>query len=382
MARTLTLDLFDQTVAHIYESALDPTHWEVALAAMINRTAPPLWEIAFLLWERIAPPGGRFVGAFGVNEFAREGYLHAFVGRHIWSVQAHSLPVGSLIHTDEFMPREEFRATELYQRFLSAWNLDCALIGAVDRAGPERLGLVVPGPGNEGSLDELAAALRRYLPHIQRATRISRKLGEANLRAVNAESALDRTPNATLVLGRGLELQFANAIGERFIAEHAMIREGRLRLVDSQAHQALAALASGLDEQPSIGFVLEPEGKVPYRGLAMRIDAPVAESLTGPIEGGSVLVVAGSHSAGIRTELLERYVEWFGFTPAEARLAAMLAQGRSLEEFAANRAVTVNAGRFLLKGIFAKTGASRQAELVALLRDAPDGWIAQREVAE
>jgi DNA-binding CsgD family transcriptional regulator len=74
--------------------------------------------------------------------------------------------------------------------------------------------------------------------------------------------------------------------------------------------------------------------------------------------------------------MLDHYASWFDLTPTEARLAAMLAQGHSLEDYARNRAVTVNAGRFLLKNIFAKTGVSRQAELVALLRDAPDGWIA------
>lgn len=383
MPGPLTIDLFDRTIADIYESALDPSHWDVALGGMINHTAPPHWDVAFLLWERIAPPGGRFVGAFGVNDFAREGYVHAFAGRHPWSIYAHSQQVGTLVHSDEIQPREEFRQSELYRQFLSAWGIDCALIGAVDRSGPERLGLVVPGPGDEGSLDELAAALRRYLPHVKRATRISRKLGEANLRASNAESALEHSPCATMVLGRDLEVQFANGQADRFVEEgHGDVRDGRLRLRDLSAQVALAALANGSDPSPSIAFPLGPGGVTPYRVLAMRIDTPIAQTLSGPIEGGAVLLVASAHLGGVREGVIDRYVEWFGFTPSEARLAAMLAQGQSLEEFAVNRGVTVNAGRFLLKGVFAKTGASRQAELVALLRDAPDGWVAQREVAE
>lgn len=383
MPGPLTLDLFDQTIADIYQSALEPAHWDVALGGMINHTAPPHWDVAFLLWERIAPPGGRFVGAFGVNDFAREGYVHAFAGRQPWSIAAHGLPVGNLVHSDELLPREEFRTTDLYQRFLSNWGLDCALIGVVDRAGPERLGLVVPGPGESGSTDELAAALRRYLPHVQRASRISRTLGEANLRAANAEAALEHTPNATMVLGRDLELQFANMPGERLIAEgHGDLRDGRLRLRDLAAQSALAALANGSDPNPSLAFVLESGDLTPYRVLAMRIDTPIAETLCGPIEGGAVLLVASAHLGGVREGVIGRYVDWFGFTPSEARLAAMLAQGHSLDDFAANRNVTVNAARFLLKGVFAKTGVSRQAELVALLRDAPDGWIDRREVAE
>jgi DNA-binding CsgD family transcriptional regulator len=153
------------------------------------------------------------------------------------------------------------------------------------------------------------------------------------------------------------------------------LREGRLRLRDPAAQAKLSALASGADPVPSIALVLETESHQPLRLLAMRIDPPVADTLSGKIEGGSVLVVASQFEGGVRAELLDRYTEWFGLTPAEARLAAMLAKGETLEQFAASRGVTVNAGRFLLKGIFGKTGVSKQAQLVALLRDAPDGMI-------
>jgi DNA-binding CsgD family transcriptional regulator len=371
----MTLDRFDRTVAEIYESALDPRHWDLALTGLINRSAPPRWDVAFLMWETIAPPGGRFVGAVGVNDFARAGYLQAFAGRNPWSVRSHGLPVGSLVHSDELMPRAEFHACELYQRFLSNWGMDVALIGGVDRAGAERLGLVIPGP-DSGALDDLRAAVRRYLPHIQRASRISRKLGEANLRAVNAENALNASPNASLILGSDLALQFANHSGEAMLANgYGDLREGRLRLRDPAAQAKLSALASGADPVPSIALVLETESHQPLRLLAMRIDPPVADTLSGKIEGGSVLVVASQFEGGVRAELLDRYTEWFGLTPAEARLAAMLAKGETLEQFAASRGVTVNAGRFLLKGIFGKTGVSKQAQLVALLRDAPDGMI-------
>ncbi|HEX4848933.1 MAG TPA: helix-turn-helix transcriptional regulator [Novosphingobium sp.] len=382
MGTRLSLDQFDRTVADIYEAALDPAHWDVAMGGIVNRNAPTGWEVAFLIWETIAPPSGRFVGAFGVNEFARAGYLTAFAGRQPWSIHAHGLPVGTLVHSDELLPREQFKACDLYQRFLSSWGLEAALIGIVDRAGPQRLGLVLPGGADDpGPL--LYEAVRRYLPHIQRATRISRKLGEANLRAENAEAVLQRTPNVTLVLGADLGVQFANHRAESFLVQgHADAPGGRLRLRNPRAQAALQALADGSDPAPSAAFVLEADGLPPYRMLAMRIAAPIAETLCGPVEGGAVLLVGHAHAGGVPIETLDNYASWFNLTPTEARLAAMLAQGHSLEDYARNRAVTVNAGRFLLKSIFAKTGATRQAELVALLRDAPDGWIEQREAAD
>jgi DNA-binding CsgD family transcriptional regulator len=56
----------------------------------------------------------------------------------------------------------------------------------------------------------------------------------------------------------------------------------------------------------------------------------------------------------------------FRLTVAEARLAARLACGEALETISDDLNVTKETARFHLKRIFAKTGARRQAELVAL----------------
>ena len=57
----------------------------------------------------------------------------------------------------------------------------------------------------------------------------------------------------------------------------------------------------------------------------------------------------------------------FGFTAAESAIAASLAEGRSRQEIARDRGVTVETLRGQLKTLYAKTGCGREAELVALL---------------
>jgi DNA-binding CsgD family transcriptional regulator len=56
-----------------------------------------------------------------------------------------------------------------------------------------------------------------------------------------------------------------------------------------------------------------------------------------------------------------------GLTPAEAELVGQLARGRSLEEAARARGVSINTVRSQLKQVFSKTGTSRQGELVQLV---------------
>ena len=57
----------------------------------------------------------------------------------------------------------------------------------------------------------------------------------------------------------------------------------------------------------------------------------------------------------------------FRLTEAEARLAAQLAFGNSLETVADQFGIAKETARSQLKSIFAKTGVHRQAELVAVL---------------
>lgn len=57
----------------------------------------------------------------------------------------------------------------------------------------------------------------------------------------------------------------------------------------------------------------------------------------------------------------------FGFTPAESRLAVLLANGKSVIECADALGVRISTVREKLGNLFAKTGTSRQPELVSIL---------------
>src|SRR5690606_33060471 len=64
-----------------------------------------------------------------------------------------------------------------------------------------------------------------------------------------------------------------------------------------------------------------------------------------------------SNEAGLRAS--------FGLTPAEARLAHMIAQGVRLSGAAETLGIKTSSARTVLKRVFAKMDVSRQAELVA-----------------
>ena len=57
----------------------------------------------------------------------------------------------------------------------------------------------------------------------------------------------------------------------------------------------------------------------------------------------------------------------FDLTPAEARMASQITEGKSIEQISSATGIAQNTIRTHLKSVFQKTGVQRQAELVSLL---------------
>ena len=104
--------------------------------------------------------------------------------------------------------------------------------------------------------------------------------------------------------------------------------------------------------------------------LAVRIATQWTTALDGFVDGAAILLAIGA-KGNAPTIPVDHLASWFGLTPTEARLAAALADGETVQHFARRRGVTDNAVRFLMKGVLRKTGAADQARVVAALRALP-----------
>lgn len=109
--------------------------------------------------------------------------------------------------------------------------------------------------------------------------------------------------------------------------------------------------------------VRRPSG-LPDFGLVLR-PIPATEWAEG--QSSPCIVVFISDPQGQENASQQMLAELFELTPAEANLAIKLARGLSLAEMSAEQNISQHTARAQLKSIFAKTGASRQAELVRLV---------------
>ena len=367
-------EVLDHLTGRIYESALEPALWDDTLSEVMAELGPVEWDVAFLLWERPNPATARFVGATGLAPGVREIYASVYAGSNPWSRRIAAMPAGRVVDTDEIMSREAFRESPLYRDFLHRWSIERALAVILDRNGAERLALVLPGPADR-PMETLTRGLRVLAPHIQRAVRISHRIAAADLRAEANAAAADRAPFGILTLRADLAVVTANQAARRLEEAGVLdLSQGRLAFADAGGQRRLAALAR---ERPPASATFMIETAVAGAGealavLAARLPAPRVGVLGGWAEGAGLIVTIGARPQAPSLEI-SRLAAWFGLTPGEGRLAAALAADTSLQDYAEARNVSLNAVRFLLKGVYRKTGAGSQAQLISILQKLPTG---------
>ena len=370
----ISITAYDHVVSEIYEAALVPANWDVALTSLVNLFAPRGWEVAMLAWERLDPPMGRFIGTAGLIPLARDSYLAMFAGRHAWTVRGHDLKIGQVAHSDELIARDRFLPTPFYADYVGPWGFEVALIGMLDRHSRDHLAIVCPGPPDVDPGD-LRTAIIRLTPHFQRAARISRRIGEADLRSATAASLLDNSPYCVLALGPDLELLLVNRIGETLLASSAgmTLRQGRIRLDNPEQLAELTRMARSGAARRSFAFKLEGAGGEQLVMTALAVDQAQGGQFANRA-GGATQMIIGGQNIMVSDKVIDALQSSFDLTPAEARLAAHLIEGTGVEGYARARGVSIGAGKYLLQGIYAKTSLSNQPALIAMLREAPLGW--------
>ena len=363
-------EVLNGLIGEIYDSVLHPERWNETLANITNTLCPLSWDAAFILWESSNPPAARFVAATGLAAGVQEIYTAVYAGRHEWSRKMMRYSNGSVVDSNDVMTRDEFLQTEFSRNFLAPWGIDRLIGVLLDRRDNQRLGLMIPGPGDR-DVDRLKRGLRTLAPHIQRAMRISDRLATLELAAGAARAAADASPFAIFSLDDQLNIIAANSRaaayerggfirldGDRFSFTHGASQKRLLDLLHGPDPTGLAFQATGKDGR-----------ECPV--LVARITRQSAPQIGGVALGASLIVTLGSAPGETPVVEVNRIAQWFGLTPSEARLAVGLSAGMSLQDYAAQRAVSLNAARFLLKGIFRKTGANSQAQLLATLARLP-----------
>ena len=188
-------------------------------------------------------------------------------------------------------------------------------------------------------------------------------------RAEGALNAFEVSNLPVVLLNRQAEVLQTNAAADLLLNGDVAIRQRKVTSHDPEATRALnAALQSVLSSSAS--RVLMPPvslprslGRRPLLAYAMRLPA-LSDHPLALCQAILLFIDLDSQTAPTDGAVLRRC---FGLSAAEARLAAGLANGKTLELLAEELTITKETARHALKSVFSKLDVHRQSELVALL---------------
>ena len=359
----------------IYDAAIDEAAWVTALHA-VNRYLDGAGAALFFVRGRDCHEA-TFVAGLDPQLFA-DYAAHYFEADPKVAI-AFDQRLNRIITDLDVIEERQMDRNAFYAECLARYDLRYCLATAmgVDR-GYYAVVTSLRGKrqGAPGKVAQRRLAL--LVPHLRRALQLrSRRLaGEAERRGLlDALSAL--VQGVVLVARDGL-IVWANPAAEAMLKSRDGLQacQQRLGLADAAGTadlRRLIASAAGAEAAPELspGGVLaagRPSLRAPYQLLVLPL--PRAAALVEHLPDMAQLPVAAVFIADPAQEArgpLEHLARLHGLTPAEARLAASLAAGVALKDYAGEAQLSLNYVRWLLKQVEGKTGTHSQLDLIRLL---------------
>lgn len=215
--------------------------------------------------------------------------------------------------------------------------------------------------------------LKRLVPHLRRTARLNRRLRTLELSRISLFGVVDRMSDGVILVDGQARVIEVNAAADGILSDGdgLVVSHGVLRAMTPEAtrelHRLIGATSTALGSQKLATREHMALPRSPGRHPLSLLIVPLPSTAFGrwqPRTTVAVLIADPERAPETEEEALRRV---FGFTRAEARLAARMIHGRSPADISEELQVAMPTIRTQLKQLFAKTGTSRQAELTRVL---------------
>jgi DNA-binding CsgD family transcriptional regulator len=348
---------FATLIDEIYEAGVLPEKWPAVLdqlariadaeGALLFAASPgtPIWLSSAAIRDRAA---AWVASPWFLNDPRSERLVPIKEPRFLTDLDAFTI--------------EELDQEAFYTSFLRPMGLGWVVGTSIRSPAGDALVITIEKSHAKGPVpSSVASELDLLRPHLARASLLSARIGLERARATVAAFETMGLP-AVVMTSRRRALA-ANPAMSVYSSE---IRIGARDEVQFVSPQAQAILTETIEHrQPPAGRSIPVPGvggNAPFVAHVMPLRGAGLDVFTG---AASLLYVTPlSQQSAPAGELLQAL---FDLTPAEARVAGLIAEGHAVETIGSILSVTPNTVRTQLKSIFTKTGVGRQAELASLL---------------
>ena len=216
--------------------------------------------------------------------------------------------------------------------------------------------------------------VRQMAPHINSAFRVRARLAQLEQRNRDLYTALNHAEGAIVLINRSGRCSFVNAAARQILDQRdgLIFRDHRLSATDPAQQAEVTELIRRASHRPPRGEHLGGGTMRIHRQQRPALHLRIAPFTTSPEPATDVAAIAFITSPDKGTHLPTVLLQTaYGLTPAEIRLAMLLADGNTLTHAAELLTLKKETVRSQLKSIFLKTNTRRQAELILFLTTLP-----------
>lgn len=360
-----------ELVRTLYAGVIETPPWESFLQAIRHETASQSTVIMLL------PPGSAAINLISTVG-GRSEVTSAYRGQLFALDPFVNLPEGRVITLHEFVGDRELERNDFYNDFMCrTWGVGYVLGFDVRTAAGYTAGLrLCRAVGTRNYERETHRLVEALVPHLRQAIPVFDRVHHLQVEETELSDALDRLGVAGFLLDALGRVTQPNRTASRLLAckEGIAVRNGRLVLGSADAQRRLGeilARARNAADRPDEDHARLPEVITIPRGpgspslaIAARILRSPANLRSDHAPAVAVYVSRPEHGGAVPAAVVR---ELLGLTPAEAKLAARLGQGATVDQAASGLGITRATARTQLYSIFRKTGLHRQSELVSLI---------------
>ena len=370
-------DAFDRILASLHGATLDDTRWPTTSGLIDEVLRAKGNSLVF----GAGRPGDDAVQIFYAGFFYR-GQRHREWEREYFSVyypederveRVRRLPDSQLVPTTDLYTDSELKTSPAYNEALLRGHVQNGLNVRLDGPGGTRITWVVNDPiENDGWSSAQIECIQRLLPHIRQYVSVRQVLAGAGALDASLAALLETTGPGVIQLdwqGRivaasdGARRLLRTGDGLRdtggFLCARSPADDGGLQRLLSRALPPFGRQAAGGS------MVLRcPAGRDPVELHVTPVGRQETSLCAWPVAALVLVADTGGRQTVIEPDLVTARL---GLSRAEARVAVMLAEGKSVRDIAESTERGISTVRTHVQRIFRKLGIARQTDLVRLV---------------
>lgn len=372
----ISCDQIQQLISHIYDAALEPEKWKVALEKIADLLKA---EQAYMRIINTKTNDVQLAYCHNKDPDWVRAYKDHYVHIDPWLNTILKAKNSFIACTHHYMSDKKYQSLEFYNDFVSPQGTHFGLGGKI-HIGENITNYLALNrqKKKQGFENEHFNTMQLLAPHIQKSLIVNAKTRHIELKQNLLSDALNQINNPLLLVNKNGKVLFINSLAEQLIEKQAgiFIKDNHIYILSTTDNNKLQKLIySATHHFVKHGGAMRHVDLTTQSAISILVSPvnPNIVNLNTQCDNNALLVLnPHQQQETISTELLTNL---YGLTPAEARLTVELCQGFTLNEIAGKFSLSKNTLRSQLHSCFSKTGTSRQANLIRLINEGSAGAI-------